>query len=213
MAIEKPSWLRAALESGWLNWDRGDWVDWWIVVIPPFSFTPGKWIETALDWLLGPVNYIWDRIIGAWNELGKIWNIIIDQLGKVWNWFVDIGKWAAGLLIDVYRWVEGQVLDAVNTVKTWFTETIPGYFADFGKVVKGWLKTLTDTWNTTIAAFKPILDFWTYFGKRATDFFNDPVGWFAAVFGAGFALFLQTAGWPFLRVIEGFLGRIWDEEE
>jgi len=213
MAFEKPSWLRGTLESGWLNWNRGDWVDWWIITIPPFSFTPGLWIEAAIDWTLGPLNTLWDWIVAAITETTNIWRWILDQGSKVWDWFLNAADWLWGQLTGVFEWVTAFVAQAVRTVRDWFLEAIPGYFADFGKWVWDQLDELDAIWESKWSPLKPIIDFWTYFGKKATDFFNDPVAWFAAVFAAGFELFLQTAGWPFLKVIEAFLVRIWDEED
>ena len=213
MVIEKPSWLRDALDSGWLNWKRGDWVDWWIVVIPPFSFTPGKWVETAIDWLLVPVNYTWDQLISAWRELGKVWNWIWDCGVKVYNWWLDVGGWLWGQLTGVFEWVTSFVVGIAGALKTWFLETLPGYFADFGEWVWDQLDELDAIWESKWSPLKPVIDFWTWYGKQLVDFTSDPVGYLAAALGAALEIFLKTAGWPFLRVIEAFLIRIWDEEE
>lgn len=96
--LDKPAWLKDALDSGWLNWERGEWVNWQIIVIPPFSFTPGKWIEKAVDFVLNGLNTIvnwskdaWDR---QWEQNIGIAGLIrglTEDVSDIRNLFGDIG--------------------------------------------------------------------------------------------------------------------------
>ena len=200
--------------------------DWLADLIPDIPFlgdwarAPFKALETYFDSIASAFttlddlwDYSWDRIIGAWGEIGKVWNWIWDCGEKAYNFFLDAGGWLWGQLVGVYRWVEGHVLDAISAVKYWFLDTLPGYFADFGKWVWDQLDELDAIWESKWSPLKPLIDFWTWNAKQLVDFTSDPVGYLAAALGGALALFLQTAGWPFLRVIEAFLVRIWDEEE
>jgi hypothetical protein len=96
--LGKPDWLHDALESDWLNWRRGDWVSWSIIVIPPFSFTPGHWIETAVDWLLEGLNTIVNWSKRAWDAqweqnigLAGLIRELTGDVSDIRNLFGDIG--------------------------------------------------------------------------------------------------------------------------
>ena len=58
VTLSKPQSWRNVLEGGALNLERGEWVSWNFIVIPPWSFTPGKWIERTIDWLVDGLNNV-----------------------------------------------------------------------------------------------------------------------------------------------------------
>lgn len=187
----------------------GDWIGDRLEEIGDFLVDIALAFITLDEWW----DTVWDFLFDIPNKIINIWQYLIDKLEPVWDWFLNAGSWLWGQLTDVFDWVTAFVAQAVRTVRDWFLETLPGYFADFGEWVWDQLDELDAIWESKWSPLKPIIDFWAFFGKKAVDFFNDPIAWFAAVFAAGFELFLQTAGWPFLKVIEAFLVRIWDEED
>ena len=194
--------------------------------VPDIPFI-GDWIEDRLDdiaWFILQIalafykldewwDIVWDFMFDIPNKLINIWQYLIDKLEPVWNWFVDVAGWVAGILAPVYSWVVSWVADVAGSIKTWFLDTLPGYLADFGKVVKGWLSDLDIVWNNKFNPFKPLLDLWIFYGKRLVDFLSDPVGYIAAALEAALIIMLQFVGWPFLKAIEAFLDRIWWSED
>lgn len=96
--IEKPDWLKSALDSGLLNLERGEWLNWSVFVVPPFSFTPGHWIEKAIDFVLNGLNTTinwskaaWDR---QWEQNIGIAGLIrqlTGELSDIRELFGDIG--------------------------------------------------------------------------------------------------------------------------
>jgi len=129
--LTKPAWAKDVLDSGVLNWERGDWVDWWIVVVPPFSFTPGLWIEKAIDFALNGLN------------------IIINWSKRAWD-----AQWEQNLgIVGVIRGLAEDVSDLRNIVQD------AGSIFDsiFTRVVEEIVK--VEPFKTIISAVNTILDF------------------------------------------------------
>lgn len=209
MAITKPDWLRSYLESEWLNIYRGAWWDNPLIPIPPFSFTPGLWIEAAIDWAITFIDTAlsWGKTAWAWAE--DAWNKATEALGKIGGWL----QYAASIITDtIVNWWRG----VLPTLQDWFWNTYDSLFKkasdawDWILNANKWVREQLDEYLPDwFLPFRSLLGFWDNFGKKAVDFFNDPGGWFEAAF----TWFLGIASWPFLRAIEAFLNRIWDEEE
>lgn len=98
MDVGKPQWLRDALDSGWLNLEAGEWGSIGPLKFPPFSFTPGHWIEKAIDFVLNIFNSFMNTMKGAWDQqwqqnegfAGMI-RSLTEDLSDVRNLFSDIG--------------------------------------------------------------------------------------------------------------------------
>jgi len=213
MGIEKPSWLRDALASGWLNLQRGQWVNWQFIVVPPISFTPGLWIETAIDWVVPWINSALTWGQQAWNKAADAWNKALEALGKINNWLSNTWAWFFSSITSWWESTKWTVLGWVENVKAWFLQVLPGKLAEWWEGIKSTLGDIGGAILTALIPFKPILDFWNWKGKAMVDFFGNPQAYIAALLGDALGLFLKMAGWPFLHAIEFFLDRIWEEEE
>ena len=194
--------------------------------VPDIPFI-GDWIEDRLDdiaWFILQISLafykldewwdiVWDFLFDIPNKIIHIWQYLIDKLEPVWDWFLNAGEWLWGQLTGVFDWVTSFVWDAIDAVKDWFTDTLPGYFADFGEWVWDQLDELDAIWESKWSPLKALIDVWNFYGKQLVDFLSNPVGYIAACLEAALIVMLQFVGWPFLRAIEAFLNRIWDEEE
>ena len=182
MAIEKPSWLADALS--WLNFEKGEWVDWSFVVIPPFSFMPGEWIEKAIDWLLDYVNNIVSSLKGVWDYAIVVAQDTLDALGKIDDWLAaaagwfggQVADWWSGAWEDVKAWANAKISDtitAVGTLWTWFAGIDDWINAELAPVYT-WVD---DQLGERLEPFKAILAFWTLFGTNMVTFFQNPWEW------------------------------------
>ena len=68
VTLSKPQSWRNVLEGGALNLERGEWLSWSVFVIPPFSFTPGKWIERTIDWVVDGLNHVINWSKELWDQ-------------------------------------------------------------------------------------------------------------------------------------------------
>lgn len=132
--INKPKWLRDALDSGWLNWTRGEWVHWSIVVIPPFTFEPGRWVEKAIDVALNALDAIvnwskaeWDK---QWEQNIGFAGLIRGLGGEISdlrNLFGDIGAFFERIFTRVMEEIVKvepfkTIINVVNTLLDFLPE-------------------------------------------------------------------------------------------
>ncbi|MCJ7828991.1 MAG: Mtc1 family protein [Dehalococcoidia bacterium] len=191
--VTKPSTLQNALDSAWLNFEAGGWFTILGVRVPPWSFTPGLWIESAVDFLLGPVNAIITAVLDVSVHLTEAWNKAYEALGKIDNIL-------SSLTHTISSYVTSWWSSAFQTVKVAIS-TAAGAVSDFAKQVARdvvglgtKLQSLTDvtrgwqTWllkslatippiDTLIAGFNKAESFFALYLTPIGDFLTSPVDW------------------------------------
>jgi hypothetical protein len=163
ISLDKPSWLRDALEGPWLNFYRGDWIDWLVVILPPFTFTPGAWTESAIDWILIPVNTILGLAEDAWNLATEAWNILTDFFWDVFGFVQGAVTWWYDLWFDVWGTAFQSVKDWVAYYYGFLIDQVPQlweWFLDRGV----WFAQMLADWTG---------DFWVTIGDYIWDTLGD----------------------------------------
>lgn len=184
MFIAKPLWLQEWLRER--NYE---------ILGIPLLF--GDWIETAIDWLLSPINYIAEWVTSTYNWLVDFWSEIhewIDKLeldiGKIWDWIVTeagaiwniLTEWWEGTRTTVLGWID-TATQGFNDLKaawnTFWTITFPNLVS---------FQWLTNWWGGKLseidALIKSRLQEWFPFynalfelWNEIVDFFKDPLDW------------------------------------
>lgn len=161
MAIGKPSSLESFLD--YLNIDRGQWVDISISIpfapdvslhIPPFSLNFGDWIETAIDYVLIPIDVALEFIYlvmataddiykaglalaGSIGEViqetaAELWDGINALAGEVYSGFETIyamiSSGLASVRTDVSIWIAVSADSILRTVRGQISDAIDGAF-------------------------------------------------------------------------------------
>jgi phage-related protein len=176
--IHKPAWLENFLAQ--FNWYRGDWIDVTIlgahIQIPPFNFTPGDWIEYALDTI---IDYANDALAWLEDAISSLDDWIVAQIYDLQDWIEgvytsvsitidtlwdDISAWVSDGIIAVYDWVDDR-LYAIGT-EIWNT------FDDIQTSFTTWFNGLDDRLSVLESLVIEI-------PQEVADFITSPIRWFA----------------------------------
>ena len=114
--IQKPDWLSSVLDSGVLNITQGQWMDLWAIKIPPFSFEPGRWIESGIDLLLVPVNFIMDTVRTHGQNIKDMWDKVWEVADNLFDWLSSSASWVLDHITTWWDSVYPDILDAIRSV-------------------------------------------------------------------------------------------------
>lgn len=190
--LTKPSWAEGILSA--LNLHAGQWAEILGVKIPPFSFTPGEWIEWVVDWLLIPINLLlrgFDELKGL---VAQAWDAAAGALGKIDDWLTGAAFWfattIAGWWSGVWDWLQPYIYTIFSSLKDWagsvvswfanIDDWIKSFWIDIRLYVRGITSELVslDFFGAAWALIKPAVDGWAQFGGAVLDLMQYPIDWF-----------------------------------
>lgn len=189
--VSLPGWLLSFLTSGWLNIERGRWLDvFGFGIIPPFSFQPGMYILKALELVILPINLAYDFGSRAWDMAWDALSKATSALFKIDTWVLGAVGWFTG---QITGWWSATWIPIYSGLLTMIGHAgdLAGSAWDWIDNAGGWIKTYTDPIYTWIGAilenyvakvdladlFRPIQEFMDFVNtvkQDMVDFFTDP---------------------------------------
>lgn len=191
--VDKPDWLKSALDSSVLNIVKGSWFSLFGIDVPPFSFEPGHWIESGLDLLLVPVNFLVNAArsvaIKVKDAFDKAWEVAgrLDDIVSSWADFVSshITDWWAGVWVTVQSYVTATFLQFNDLLAhaRWDIVTLGTRVTNLAGAWDSWVanffqtalqhepfRTLSSMTNTAYQVVQAL-------PAELHDFFLNPAGW------------------------------------
>jgi hypothetical protein len=150
VTLSKPQSWRNVLEGGALNIERGEWLNWSVFVVPPWSFTPGKWIERTIDWLADGLNNVinltkelWDA---QWQQnlgLAGMIRSFTEDLTELRNLFQDLDLSTDGILNRIWQGLQKiEAFAAIVKLYNLLAEFLPESWAE----LRNFLTNPVDYW-------------------------------------------------------------------
>jgi hypothetical protein len=192
-AVSKPPTLHSILTSDWLNVKRGAWFDQWPIVIPWWTFEPGKAIEGAIDWVIDGINWLvgkskttWQTATDAFSKAWEAFGRIDDWLRGALSWFyTQVNNWWSTTWVNVQSWVRSFIdslqyqvnlafsdITGLNVKITNLATDYDTFKVDFINQIKNTepFPSMIDAYNTVQAIIEAL-------PEELGAFFSDPAGW------------------------------------
>jgi len=185
MALSKPGWLKDFLDA--FGWNRGDWVNVSIPVflgvdidirVPPFSFHPGDYIETAIDFIVTGLNLAIDGVY-------EFILLVTKTIGEVKESVSNVIDWALGKFADL--WDEAGnlwngIAYAVELMNTYVDTAVDAVYDTIYSFVTGAVDTVREeivdlagaTVDAAIGAIREQINLVVSFGDDIRELFADP---------------------------------------
>jgi len=195
--IEIPASWRDALTTGWLNLDRGEWIDLEVfgfgIVIPPMDIKPGYLILDVMDLAVGAINWvieesreIYNRLQGAFSMAGDALDQVGDWISGAVGWFTThADSWWDSTFEAVQGWVSqitDPITDAIGELYGEISDLgasagdLWGQVGDIPALIWAELQDW-DVFTTIRDMASQAYDIATALPEEIGDFFHDPAGW------------------------------------
>jgi hypothetical protein len=143
VTLSKPQSWRNVLEGGALNIERGEWLNWSVFVVPPWSFTPGKWIERTIDWVVDGLNNVINLTKELWDaqwqqNLGLVGMIrsFTEDLTELRNLFQDLDLSTDGILNRIWQGLQKiEAFAAIVKLYNLLAEFLPDNWAELKNLI------------------------------------------------------------------------------
>ena len=191
--VDIPSWYRNFLDSDWINVKRGDWINVWPLIVPPFDFEPGRWILRIVDVFLFWINWLIQRLKGVFQNAQEAVRTAREAAEKADGWFATattfVGTFIATWWAETFEEVLHAIGDAAGVLEVALgirIERVEDFKERMEEQDLSWENIAAHTEETVLAI--PVIGFTVQVARTITrlgieilddlpDFLVNPAGW------------------------------------